>query len=511
MRPEELRQFIHGELDAISVYAEMAGVPILSEAIWLARKKLDEHLKLAIVGLTKAGKSTLLNAMLGITELPTGDAIVTRHVSVLLHVDKSPTKTEIAVVHLSDSTQKQISVSQYRELVDNRKVDVLGIRDKIVWFDVYLNNPTLKDMSIIDTPGDDSWLKVDSENTKELFRDKDRKPNIVIYVVRKEFGIRDVESASDYLQKINGGHHHVSGMNVIAVYGCCDEFVASGINGCDWTTDYRNVANRIIESNRSKSAAFRMCFSKCIPVAAQFAMASISITQEDFAILQNISRSNCSEYFYRDISAIEYSEMETMYPDMYKFFKTAAVKSDLVRRLGLETMKYIVWWCKNHPDQEISSLQQDLQIYSNVPTLCSYVLDEHFKKLSIFYKATGILPELRKLVESRYKEAIDSDLKAQLRRILEICMKSEKKIYSQYGFLSVLRDFHDGLDYFDSLDWDYAMQTIAFCISDNQNETAKQEFQSQWKEKMDFYRLIGNHYAIEASEKLLSTLSYGND
>ena len=100
MKPEELRIFVERELDVIFATAEKARLPLITDAVLKARRKLREHLRLAIVGRTKAGKSTLLNALLKISELPMGDTIVTGNVSVLMHIDKSPDNKEMAIVHL---------------------------------------------------------------------------------------------------------------------------------------------------------------------------------------------------------------------------------------------------------------------------------------------------------------------------------------------------------------------------------------------------------------------------
>ena len=507
MKPEELRIFILKELNAISDMASMAKLPFIIDVIAEARHKLNDILKLAVVGKTKAGKSTLLNSLLGIAELPTGDGIVTGNVSVLMHVNSSPTKEEAVVVHLEKGETMIVTLEQYRQLVDISKTDTLGIRDKILWFDVYLKHQALLDMNIIDTPGDDSWLKHDSENTKALFRDKNRKPDIIAYVVRKEFGSKDIQTAQDYLFQINGAQHRVSGLNVIAVYSCCDELVSSDIDGCNWELDYRIEGRRIIDNNRTKSPAFRKCFSKCFPISAIFSMAANSITNSDFLLLREISKSPISEYFYRDISYMEMSDMELSYPELFSIFNSNDVKEDMLRRLGLDAMKYIVWWCTTHPSSSIDSLKNDLENYSNVPALRKYILDEHFKKLSLFYKATSVIPELKSIVEKEYNKAIDKESIDNLRNILETCRSIEKKIYTQYGFLAVLRDYYDGLEYFDKEDWNLAIKTIMCCISDDANSIAKQEFCHQWQERIDFYRMIGNHFAIDASQKLIYSIT----
>lgn len=512
MKPEELRLFVERELDVIFATAEKAGLPKISDAILKARVKLGEQLRLAIVGRTKAGKSTLLNALLRISELPMGDTIVTGNVSVLLHSEKSPDNKEMAIVHLNNGNdtpvEKSITLMQYRELVDVRKPDTLGFRDQILWFDVYLNHPILKEMSIIDTPGDDSWLKTDSENTKKLFRDKDRKPDVILYVVQKEFGVKDIDSAKEYLSQINGGKHRVSGLNVIAVYSCCDLLIASDMDGCDWEKDFRKEGERIIKNNREKSSSFRQCFSKCMPIASIFAIASNSITPDDFVILQSVSTTQMSEYsFYKDFSAWDYSEMEASFPKLYGIFKNDSIKEDMLKRLGLEAMKYIVWWCKTNPERTLDDLKKALENYSNIPALRKYVFDEHFKKLSLFYKAICVLPELRKVAEKELKKSIDIEKSDSLRIVLELCQNAEKKLYSQYGFLSVLRDYYDCEDYFDDDEWSLASKTIELCIADIQEETTKLQLKEQWQEKSAFYKSIGNYFAIDAVEKLINSLN----
>lgn len=506
MRPEELRMFIERELDSISAKADMDGLPSVTDSVIDAKKKLNDKLKIAVVGKTKAGKSTLLNSLLGISELPMGDGIVTGNVSVLMHVSESPNNDEIAVVHLTDRTTLLITLEQYRELVDISKKDSLNIRDRIVWFDVFLNHRALLDMSIIDTPGDDSWLKYDSENAKELFRDKNRKPDVIVYVVRKEFGSKDIEAAQDYLTQINGGEHRVSGLNVIAVYSCCDELVTSDIDGCNWDVDYRVEGNRIIENNRAKSSAFRMCFSKCFPVSAIFSMAANAISEADLKVLREISNSSLAEYFYRNFSYMEIADTNYMEQELKDIFNSESAKDDMLKRLGLDSMKFIVWWCKKNPSGSLLILKEDLEKYSNIPALRKYLLDEHFKKLSTFYKATSVLPELKKNVEKQYIASVDIKVKDSLRTILETCRNVENKTYMQYGFLSVLRDYYDCLDYFDDADWNLAYKTIMFCISSDGNKSEGQNYYHQWKDKADFYSLLGNQFAIDASEKLINSI-----
>ena len=71
----------------------------------------------------------------------------------------------------------------------------------------------------------------------------------------------------------------------------------------------------------------------------------------------------------------------------------------------------------------------------------------------------------------------------------------------------MLRDYYDCLDYFDQEDWDLAVKTIMYSISENSNDVETQEFRQQWQERMDFYNMIGNHFAVDASQKLINSVS----
>lgn len=128
------------------------------------------------------------------------------------------------------------------------------------------------------------------------------------------------------------------------------------------------------------------------------------------------------------------------------------------------------------------------------------------KNYHFFYKATGVISELKSTVEKEYNKSIEMETIDNLRCILEICRNIDKKIYTQYGFLAVLRDYYDGLEYFEKEDWEFALNTIMYCISDEANSIGKKEYRNQWQEKMEFYNLIGNHFAIDASQKIINSL-----
>ena len=115
------------------------------------------------------------------------------------------------------------------------------------------------------------------------------------------------------------------------------------------------------------------------------------------------------------------------------------------------------------------------------------------------------------MVEKEHNSCIELDKISSLRSVLELCQNAERKLYSQYGFLSVLRDYYDGSGYFDEEEWSLVSKTIDFCLSDNQDMNTRLLMIEQWRNKADYYNIIGNQYAIEASEKLLKSLNSNNE
>lgn len=70
----------------------------------------------------------------------------------------------------------------------------------------------------------------------------------------------------------------------------------------------------------------------------------------------------------------------------------------------------------------------------------------------------------------------------------------------------MLRDYYDCLDYLEKDDWDLAIETIKYCVSDSVNYAKAQEFRHQWQERIDLYSMIGNHFAVDASQKLVNSI-----
>lgn len=501
MKSEELKQHIEREVGKIAELIGKSNLSSAKEAISVSLAELNAPLKLAVVGRTKAGKSTLMNAILGISILPTGSAVATYNVNVLRHISRAPHKTECVIAHLKNGQTIITSLEDLSNLIDCRKPDPHNLRDRIAWAEVYLDNEVLKNIDIIDTPGLDSVKETDSENTRALFNDNVWKPNIFIFVVQKDFLDSDVSHARCCLQAISGDSHRINGLSAITAYSRCDNIVCK-----NWKKDYKDEARDTIEKSRKAYPEFRACFSKGIPIAAVFAAASYAMTDEDYHILQCVSKCEQAEKFWSEYDMLSFDRMSDRAPELSTLFKSPENGCSMIARLGLDAMQYAVWWLSNNPDTTKDDLAKALQQYSNVPELRRYVFEEHFCKLTLFFKAISVIPSLRKQIAVCLNAAYDPRDRIIGSRALLICQELEKYLHTHYSFLSVLRDYYDCEDYFNDEEWDNAAKCMSVCMDENPDSADVAAQKTYWQNKVELYKLLNCNSELESSLKLLKAL-----
>ena len=107
----ELRQM----LDRISSICSLSGLADILEYCIIGQSELEEPLKIVIVGITSAGKSTLLNVLVKRSIVPTGAETLTYNVNILRHVSRSPHGKEEIVAHLKNGETQILPISSLRD------------------------------------------------------------------------------------------------------------------------------------------------------------------------------------------------------------------------------------------------------------------------------------------------------------------------------------------------------------------------------------------------------------
>lgn len=488
-------------LDRLSNIASLEGFHDLESLIFSLRGNLDEPLKLSIIGETSAGKSTIVNSFLKSYLVPTGVLTTTYNVNVIRHISKSPSGKEILVIHFKDNSTKQLEIDALSKLVDGTTNDELGYRNNIKWVDVYRDLDFLKNVDVMDTPGLFSTKINDSTNTIDLFQDESRQPDVILFVSQKVYKGDELEVIDAFQKEAKTGNFKMDGLNTITAFTHCDRFCEN-----NWEKGYHQKAFEIINETRNDFALFRKCFSRAFAVAPLFAQSAFSLTESDFLSLKMVAKSDFSEKFcskfYTKRRYFDHSKDAEYWESI---FTSITEKEQVFNRLELEVMQYCVWWIKNNKEGNSEELKKSLIQFSGIQELNSYIFEEHFLKLSGFYKSINIIPKLRKLVDKRLSKAFDSVEKQRLKECLELIKITENKVYSQYSYLNILRDYYNNEQYFDKEEWDVAMQSVQLCMHNVHNPEVENNIK-YWEDKLFYYNRIYQISSEDACKLLIKSL-----
>lgn len=252
--------------DALDAYRENAAAVALLQGY---ARRLDEPLRVAVAGMVKAGKSTLLNAILGEEIAPTDTGECTRVIT-WYRYGHTPRIT----LHPSNGEPRGLPVKR----VDGRLVFALGDTkaDDIDRLDVEWPSPALRDMTLIDTPGIAS-LSLDVAARSTTFLTPEETPSeadAIIYLMRHMHAadLRFLESFQDTGAGSSGT------VNALAVLSRADEVGAGRI---DSLLSADGIAERYRRDENLRKLALDV-----VPVAGLLAQSARTMRQSDFEALQ---------------------------------------------------------------------------------------------------------------------------------------------------------------------------------------------------------------------------------
>ncbi|WP_458781110.1 dynamin family protein [Arthrobacter sp. D3-16] len=275
-------------------------------------KRLAEPLRIAVAGMVKAGKSTLLNAILGEEIAPTDTGECTRIVT-WYRYGHTPRITLYPV----EGEPRILPVKR----VEGRLVFVLGNvqAHEVDRLDVEWPSPGLREMTLIDTPGIASLSQdVSARSTSFLTpEDTPSEADAIIYLMRHMHAsdLRFLESFKDTEAGRSGT------VNALAVLSRADEVGAGRI-------DSLLSAGEIAERYRQDPSLRKLALG-VVPVAGLLAQSARSMRQTDFEALQVLA-------------GMERAEREKMLLSADRFLRaagpeglTTAARASLLERFGL--------------------------------------------------------------------------------------------------------------------------------------------------------------------------------
>ena len=338
--------------------------------------RLGGPMRLAIVGKVKAGKSTLLNAIIGEELAPTDAGECTRILTWYQHSDRP-----YAIVHPHD---REASERPYSRRTGALQVD-LGDLDAGAVDHLEIGWPSgrLKDLVLIDTPGIASISQNVSLRTQEAFTAESGHAPIadaVLYLLRHTH-------ASDirFLEAFQAGDV-VSGtpVNTVGVLSRADEIGSSRL-------DAMEVADRVARRYVADSRLHRLC-PVVVPVNGLLGHAAATLRESEYTSLATIAGASKDSVHELLLTADRFGIGES------EVAVTATHRAALLDRLGLYGVRLSLELIRNGSVTTSSDLARALADVSGLDRLRDVVLLQ-FEARARVLKARSAVSALRTLLQ----------------------------------------------------------------------------------------------------------------
>lgn len=310
-----LIDLLRAECDAFA--DEVVGTPLADE-VRTVRARLDEPIRIAIAGRVKAGKSTLLNALVG-ERLAATDAGECTLIPTWYRHGASYKVTAIR----TDGEGHELSFSR-----DDGRLDIdlgsLAVED-IARIEVEWPVDSLKDAILVDTPGLASLNDESSVRTRELLgidHDRGSEADAVIYCLR-HLHKTDAEYLGAFMDHSVAG---ASAANAVAVLTRADE-VGAG------RPDALESAARIAARYATDPRVAAMC-TAVTTMAGLLAETGRTLTESEAGTIRDLAGQSDDELTEQLISADRFTKDTGAVP--------AAQRKALIDRLGLYGIRIAV-------------------------------------------------------------------------------------------------------------------------------------------------------------------------
>jgi hypothetical protein len=344
--------------------------PADREVVAAAAARLEEPLRVAIAGMVKAGKSTLLNAMVGEELAPTDAGECTRVVTWYRDGPAYSVRMTLAGGGIEqrpfDRVAGALRVSLGRPLqeVDHLVVEVPSRR--------------LRQHTLIDTPGLASLSTDVSQRTYtflEADEDQPAQADAVIYLLRHMHG-----SDLNFLEAFHGEDlANGSPINAVGVLSRADE-----IGGCQ--LDSMDSAARVAARYQKDERMRRLC-PVIVPVAGLLASAGATLREREFRTLATIAAADLGEVVSLLLTAERFAAATTTIPVLPE------ERRQLLGRLGVFGVRLSVQLIREGVAKNAEDLARELLSRSGLGRL-SEVLGVQFVSRAQVLKCRSALAAL---------------------------------------------------------------------------------------------------------------------
>ncbi len=239
------------------------GDPAIESSAVLASDRLGQPLRVAVAGRLKAGKSTLINALVGSPIAATDATECTTHVTVYRHGE---TIGAAAVNHSGAVTPLRYVLTESNARVEG------AIPEDTVRLEVTVPLDILSELTIVDTPGIASISSDVSARSIDYIGDDDRPddPDVVVYLLRhvQEHDVRFLSA----LEEIRPGYDDP--LRVMGILSRADELGAG-------RGDALGIASAMATSIGNRGDV-RSIMGSLHPVAGLLAIAAATLSEKQF-------------------------------------------------------------------------------------------------------------------------------------------------------------------------------------------------------------------------------------
>lgn len=353
-------------------------------------RRLDEPLRVALTGTLKAGKSTLLNALIGDEIAPTDATECTRVVTWF----RRATGPRIELT--TGGARRQLPVLR----TDGHLNLELGVpADRVEKLEVFWPSSLLDDFTVIDTPGTSSNSRDVSERTLRLLAPEEGAcdADAVVYLMR-DLRDSDVSLLHQIHDRMAAG---MGPLGIIGVLSRADE--ADGGRG-DSLEPARRISREIADA--PELAGLHQNF---IPVSGLLALRGQTLRQSEFAALRALASIEQSELESALISVARFTSADRQLPipaderghlaGAFGLFgirlavtmiragdapDAPALAAELLRRSGLDDLRHtlnVQFGQRNEQLKAHSTLQSLRRVLRRHPTPSTRALAHHVDRL----------------------------------------------------------------------------------------------------------------------------------
>jgi hypothetical protein len=372
-----------------------AGSPLLISEIDVVGQRLGGPLRVAIAGKVKAGKSTLMNALVGerlaATDVGECTKIVTWYLNghtyqVMLH-GKDGSDPVQARFHRDEGALEI-------DLGDRAAADLDRI--EVTW-----PSKALRELTLVDTPGIDSLTESVATRAFEFLDPEDRATpaDAVLYLMRHIHGsdLRLLEAFHD------DSMAEPNPINAVAVLSRADEI---GAGRLDSMASSRRIAKRLGTDRRLKRLV-----QMVVPVAGLLAESAASLTEAEYGEL-------------RELAAVPSKTLEPFLLSADRFVNaspeiplTSLEREEMLGRFGLFGIRLSLAMLRRNVVDSSAELATELLFRSGVTELFQ-LLTTLFVERADVLKARSALLAIEKICVENSETEGSKDLLASIEEIL---------------------------------------------------------------------------------------------